>query len=336
MAVLLEKDQIGRREDLADLIAQVDAHDCPVVSAAKKGSKPGNTLMQWQCDSYAASSTLGVVDGTDVVSGDWQDPGVNRGILSNYVQIFRRTIRVSPLALEISNVAGLKDELANGIAKKLVELKRDIESQLVKQAGATGADGQADAGGSTPYLTKSLGEWISNSDGTPTVPTAFRTPAGSIESTILSSTIEDSHVQDVLSSIYSETGSIKTYMMPCGRTLKRAMTDRLTGVRSATDSNGIAATQIRTFSPQSGKKVTMTVDVFEGDFGTVSLVPDNFIAEQQDGFVLDMSGIELRYGKLPEVKELPDSGGGPIRMIEAVAALVVHNPLAHGKFNLDS
>ena len=49
-----------------------------------------------------------------------------------------------------------------------------------------------------------------------------------------------------------------------------------------------------------------------------------------------MDGIEIRYGKLPEVKELPDSGGGPIRMIEAVAALIVHNPLAHGKFDLAS
>ena len=116
MAALLEPGQIGKREDLADLIALVDAHDCPVVSSAKKGSKPGNTLMQWQCDSYDSAVTTGIVDGTDVTSSDYQNPGVNRGILSNYVQIFRRTIRVSPLSLEISNVAGLKDELANGIA----------------------------------------------------------------------------------------------------------------------------------------------------------------------------------------------------------------------------
>ena len=101
-------------------------------------------------------------------------------------------------------------------------------------------------------------------------------------------------------------------------------------------SNNIAATQVRTFSPQSGKKVTLAVDFFEGDFGSVALVPDNFMPAQTDGYVLDMDGIEIRYGKLPEVKELPDSGGGPIRMVEAVAALVVKNPLAHGKFDLAS
>ena len=239
---------------------------------------------------------------------------------------------MSPLSVEISNVAGLKDELAAGIANKLVELKRDMEKSYL-----SANDAQADAGGSTPYLTKGLATWISTAGGSVLqVPAAFRTPTASIETTATTANITDATVQDVLASIYSETGSIKNFTMPLGRTLKRAFTDRLTGTRSVTDSNGIAATQIRTFSPQSGKKVTLAVDVFEGDFGTVALVPDNFVPAQTDGYVLDMDGIEIRYGKLPEVKELPDSGGGPIRMIEAVAALIVHNPLAHGKFDLAS
>ena len=332
MASLLERQQIGKREDLADLIALVDAHDCPVVSSAKKGSKPGNTLMQWQADSYDSAVTTGTVDGTDVGSSDYQNPGANRAILSNYVQIFRRSIRVSPLSLEVSNVAGLKDELSNGIAKKLIELKRDIESTIL-----SANDAQADDG-TNAYLTKALGTWISTSGGSVLqVDSGFRTPSASIETTATTSNITDTTVQDVLASIYAQTGSIKTYTVPLGRTLKRAFTDRLTGTRSVTDaSNQLAATQIRTFSPQTGKKVTIAVDLFEGDFGTCSLVPDNFMPAQTDGYVLDMSGIELRYGKLPEVKELPDAGGGPIRMIEAVAALVVQNPLAHGKFDLAS
>lgn len=332
MASLLEKDQIGKREDLADYIALVDAHDCPLVSGAKKGAKPGNTLMQWQCDSYAATSTAGVVDGTDVTSSDYQNPGENRAILSNYVQVHRRTIRVSPLSIEISNVAGLNDELAGGIAKKLVEIKRDMEATYL-----SANDAQADDG-TNAYLTKGLGTWISTSGGSVLqVPSGFRTPSASIETTATTSNITDTTVQDVLASIYSQTGSIKNFTMPLGRTLKRAFTDRLTGTRSVTDTtNNIAATQVRTFSPQSGKKVSIAVDIFEGDFGTVSLVPDNFMPAQTDGYVLDMDGIEIRYGKLPEVKELSDNGGGPIRMIEAVASLCVKNPLAHGKFDLAS
>lgn len=333
MASLLEKDQIGKRESLADLISLVDAHDCPVVSSAKKGEKPGNTLMQWQASAYDAAVSTGTVDGTDVTSSDYENPGANRAILSNYVQVHRRVVRVSPLSIEISNVAGLKDELAQGIANKLVELKRDMEKSYL-----SANDAQADAGGSTPYLTKGLATWISTAGGSVLqVPAAFRTPTGSIEATATTANITDVTVQDVLSSIYSETGSINNYMMPLGRTLKRAFTDRLTGTRSVTDAtNNIAATQIRTFSPQTGKKVTLSVDFFEGDFGTLALIPDNFVVAQTDGFVLDMDGIEIRYGKLPEIKDLPDAGGGPIKMIEAVAALIVHNPLAHGKFDLAS
>ena len=331
MAVTLEYTQIGKREDLADLIANVDAHDTPVTSAAKKGSKPGNTLMTWQGDSYASAVSTGTVDGTDVSS--YEDPGANRALIQNYVQIFRRAFRVSTLAMDVSNIAGLNSELAGGIAKKIVELKRDIELTV-----CSANDAQADDG-SDAYLTKGLATWISTAGGSVLqVPSAYRTPSASIETTATSSTITDATVQDVLSSIFAQTGNIKNYMMPCGRTLKRGLTDRLTGIRTAAEGSTTStpATQVRTFSPVNGKKMTVSLDIFSGDFGTVSLVPSNFLEAATDGLCLDMSGIELRYSSLPEVKELPDSGGGPIRMIQAIAALVVHNPLAHGKFDLGS
>jgi hypothetical protein len=41
---------------------------------------------------------------------------------------------------------------------------------------------------------------------------------------------------------------------------------------------------------------------------------------------------EIRYANMPEIRDLPDYGGGPARLIEAVAGLVVKNPLAFGKF----
>jgi hypothetical protein len=101
-------------------------------------------------------------------------------------------------------------------------------------------------------------------------------------------------------------------------------------------SNQIAATQVRTFSPQKGKTVTMSVDTFDGDFGIIAIANSNFMPAATDGHVLDMSGIELRYGSLPAVTKLPNAGGGEARMIEAIAALIVYNPLGHGKFDLGS
>jgi len=46
-----------------------------------------------------------------------------------------------------------------------------------------------------------------------------------------------------------------------------------------------------------------------------------------------MDMVEVRYAKLPQVKDLPDAGGGPARLIEAIAGLVVKNPSGFGMFN---
>lgn len=62
--------------------------------------------------------------------------------------------RVSSLANEIQNVAGVKSELANGIAKKLVEIKRDMELTFLNDA-----DAQID-NGTNAYLTKSMGSFL--------------------------------------------------------------------------------------------------------------------------------------------------------------------------------
>ena len=80
------------------------------------------------------------------------------------------------------------------------------------------------------------------------------------------------------------------------------------------------------------------MDVFEGDFGRLRLHPSTFIAEggtavNFKGYVIPFDQAEIRYGKLPQIKELTDNGGGPARLIEAVAALVVYNPSGFGYFN---
>ena len=332
MAALLERQQIGKREDLADLVAQVDAHDLPVTSLAKKGSKPGNSVMSWQATSLSSAQNSPVVDGTDVSSYESN----SRSLLQNYIQIFRRAVRVSPLSIDISNVAGVRDELAFQVAAKIVELKRDMELTFCSTAGAVADDG------SNGYATRGLAKWIEVSGSKDSVlapDDAFCTPSGSIETTATTATLTDTHVQDVLSSIFAQTGSISQYDMPIGRTLKRAFTDRLTGTRAVSDTGSAtaAATQVRMFSPQNGKTISLRCDVFEGDFGTVRLHPSNWLDAQTDGLVLNMADVEIRYGKLPEVKELPDSGGGPIRLVEAYAALVMKaGGLNHGRFDLAS
>jgi len=45
MAELFERDQVGKRESLSDVIAMVDSKDTPVASMIPKGKKPGKVLL---------------------------------------------------------------------------------------------------------------------------------------------------------------------------------------------------------------------------------------------------------------------------------------------------
>lgn len=331
MAQLYERSQVGKREDLADYISLVDAKDTPFVAMAPKGSKPNNTYLQWQADNFPATATTGTVDGTDVTSGDYQNLNSGRALLANYVQVFRRPVRVSPLSVDVSIVAGLKDELAGMVAKGITLMKRDMEATFL-----SANDGQAD-NGTNPYLTKAMGTWISTSGGsTPAVPSAFRTPSASIVGgSAASTTLDESMVQGLLTSIWGQTGTFRDYDGIVGSSVKRAFTNLL--FTTSQNANTNTASSIRTFNREADAETFLSsVDVFEGDFGRIRLHPDAFMPAAYKGYVIPMDLCEIRYSSLPEVKDLPDYGGGPARLIEAVAGLVVKNPLAFGKFDFSS
>lgn len=326
MPALFERSQVGKREDLADYISLVDAKDTPIVSMVPKGSKPGNTLLQWQADNMPSPVSTGSVDGVDVSS--YENLNSGRALINNYIQVFQRAIRVSPLAVDVSIVAGLRDELAGMIAKGIKLLKRDMELTV-----GSDNDMQAD-NGTVPYLTRGLGSWIQNgAQALNPVPSAFRTPSASINTTATGSFAE-TDAQGVLTSIYGQTGQFKTYDTVVGTSLKRAFSNLL---YTTTASGTNQYQSIRTLSRDASSDVySASVDVFNGDFGSLRLHPSTFLPNAFRGYVLDMDLLELRYTNMPEVTELPDAGGGPARLIKAVAGLVVKNPLGLGKFSAAS
>lgn len=336
MPALFERTQVGKREDLADYISLVDARDTPITSMIPKGNKPGNTLLQWQADNMPVAQSTGSIDGVDVTS--YSNLNENRAVIQNYIQVFQRAIRVSPLAVDVSNVAGLRDELAGMVAKGIKLTKRDIEVTI-----SSDNDAQADSGpGGVPYLTRGLGKWIQNgAQSVLPVNSNYRTPTTSINTTATASFTE-SDAQGVLTSIYEQTGSFKEYDCVVGTSLKRAFSNLLftTGLTTTSSSSSTlvaGATAVRTFSRDANSDAYIaSVDIFEGDFGRLKLHPSLFVPNTFRGYVLDMELLELRYTNLPEVTELPDAGGGPARLIKAVAGLVCKNPLGLGKFAASS
>ena len=389
MAVLLETGyngtQSGGREDLSDLISNVDARSTVFTSLAKKGKKPGNAVMGWQMDKHDEPDATAYVDGKDVSMTQAQDaansasspafgnPGASRKLQQNYIQLFRRTFRISNLANEIQIVAGVKSELANGIAKKLVSLKRDMEYVFLSDQ-----DADADTG-SVGYKTKAMGSFLrrtayelgsapygdlnsenaayADNDAGGRNGTDFRVDESfcmpkdsSYESTV--ALLTEADVQNVLKSIYDTTGNIRDCDAVVGTALKRAFTNFTQGITNTLAGSGSGATAIadttaspiKTFTQDaSSKSFINAIDLFEGDFGRLRLHPSTFINEQTSasanavraykGYVIPFDQVEIRYGKLPEIKELTDNGGGPARLIQAIAALIVNNPQNFGYFD---
>ena len=135
------------------------------------------------------------------------------------------------------------------------------------------------------------------------------------------------------------------------RSLKRAFTNLTAGglstVNGAGTTNTYTQTSVRTFNQELGDDTfKASVDIFEGDFGRLILHPDVWISSTNGtpsattfnnvaykGYVVPMDMVEIRYAKMPEVKPLPDNGGGEGRLIQAIAGLVVKNPAGFGMFN---
>ena len=324
---LTELNQIHKREDILDVITRVDEKTTPFMARCRKGATPQNTFMQWTVDAYDEPRLGGVVDGSDVAS--FEDHGKFRAILATYLQTWQRTAKVTPLAQNVSNVAGVPNEMNRAVSMSMTHIARDMEATFLSDQ-----EHQADDG-VKPYLCRGLGQWIRSSDqALHPVPEAYR-PAGD---QIIESEPSEADFQALFQSIYDATGMSGRYTLFAGSDLRRRITD-MTRFNS-TSGTGAASREINT--NLSASRIVDSVSVYEGDYGSIEVVSSNFIGgpaagefttNPKRGYVLDMDKVVIRSFQQPTVKPLSDDGGGPRSYIRAIAALAVLSPIGLGKIN---
>lgn len=327
MAGTQEISQVGKRQDIADLIAIADAKETNFTSAIRKGKKPGNTLVEWQADKFDTPRTTGTVDGKDVQTTE--DASKNRQKLYGRLQIFRRAPQVTNLAEKVSIVAGISNpaqnnptgntEFARAKAVKMVEVKRDKEQTFLSDN-----DSQAD-NGDLPYLTRGLGSWISSSAQTDLpVPVDYRTPTASIFSAAIAG-FDENAFRALLQSRWDQTGVTNELNGYVGSAIKNAITDF-----SRYEANKSNYTPVRFYNDKDkGAKISTKVDVYEGDYGTVLLFLNSFMPNQYRGYFVDMNFLEERPVDAGSFEQLENQGGGPRGIIEQISCLVNLNPLGH-------
>lgn len=333
MAIATTYNTAGDREDLTNALTILTPEDCPKTSTFPKSQAPMNAYQEWQVDSLLPVSFGGVLEGQDVQQ--FTDQVVNRARIGNYIQNFIGAWAVSRNQ-EASVPAGVSNEVANSKTKTAREMKRSIEAMI-----GSDNDRQQD-NGTVPYKSRALGKWISTTPGTD-VPTAFATPSASIDTTATAS-LTESNFNDVFQSIFQQVGGRRSYTLYAGPALKRAISNfqRSTGTSGTT----------KTYQVTQGAtehQIDLNVTLYEGDFHTVTVVPDLFngvldgaapstTTNQQKarGYVIDPDLVGIGYMFGMESNELPDFGGGRNGYIRSCVTLMVKNPLGLGKFAASS
>ena len=344
----------GSHRDLLDAITLVDSKETPLFSMVPKGSAPTNILFEWPVDKQLAPVDSAVIDGSDLAhsntaaSSDFDSAQGDYDVLSNRVQWFREQALVSKLTQDVQNQAGIPNHYQYAVRKKLLQLKRIIEATICgdtftyNDGGATYTGEPVTGTSSAANRTRVLGRWIDN--GNTALPEAYRTPAASIESGTTAAALTEAEVNDVMQSIYEETGQVKVFSLLAGPNLKKRFKD-FTQTQFA---NSDVASAIKVYNQEmKSKKIVNTVDIYEGDFGTVELIPSLWLnhdlgfsttnlgtTAKARGYVLNMDLLEMRFNQMPKVTQLTDNGGGPRFAVDTIAGLCVKNPLGLGAFKL--
>ncbi len=294
----------------------------PLTSLASKKKATG-TFFEWQVDDLSTAEFDGVSEGEDVTS--FSNQAANRTRLGNYVQKLRRSFMVSDIQ-QLVETAAISSEYANSESKAVRELKRDFEAAI-----CSAQDRQAEAGAGSPYKTRGMFKWLGVGGQPADVPAAFQNVANDTGGTPVS----ESEFNTVLENLYSANGMPGGQLtLIAGPTLKGDISDF---------SRAVAATQstYQVTQTAESKKITLSVNLYEGDFGNVAIVPSVFLnrtsgvstVDANAGLLIDPEYVSIFTLKAESRSELEDQGGGSRGFADLIAGISCDSPKAHGYFN---
>lgn len=335
--MLLARNVVGNQQDWAQYITLADGHKTPILNAIPVGDKPVNVEHLYQADTYTDPTDVAWPDGKDWDT--FESAAKNRVELKARIQEIVKTASVSRKAQDVTNAAGVADELAREIKKKLIETSRTIEAAI-----GSDQESQADTGGAAATdgdKSRGIGKWVQNGAQTHLpIPAAVRTPAASIYSGTKANLNEDA-VKDVLESIWAETGNqSSTRQLFCGQKLKRRFTDFQFYIPSNFSTQSTARISNRNESENS---LGGSVDFYDSDFGDLELHLTKWLAHanfggtagksQWRGYILNMDMWQLRWNQKPMVHRLEFKGGSYNAAINCIYMLLCKNSICEGKID---
>ena len=322
MPPLVERNQIGKRESLADLIANVEVAQTPFSSQIPKRKRPVNNIHDWQLKKYKTVGHKGVLDNKDA-----DNFGHNA---RKRVHAVGQKVWDNPAISDFANeatIAGLsRGEMAEQIADSIVAVKWKIERR-----GLSNEDCQIDDG-TNPNETRGVFQWASATAQTLyPVPDGYRPHADQVFTDALDQLTEE-EFKDMCARAYKVRKGPHDLDGYVGVDLKRIITGY--SIWTPDKSNHTLA---RNFFQQATRTLTSVIDMLDLDTGKIKLhlsahaMTDAETGEDSDythrsGIFSDMKMLWLRFTRKPRVRRLEDKGGGPRAIVDAIFMYGCDNP----------
>jgi len=139
MSLYSTYDQVGKAEDVSDIITDISPTDTPFTTMVKSEKVSARTF-EWQEDSLAAAAANAAIEGADASMATLSATTMR----TNNTQILTKAFQVSATADSIKTYGRAK-ETAYQLGKALKEIKRDLEKAYVgvSNAAVTGSESAA-------------------------------------------------------------------------------------------------------------------------------------------------------------------------------------------------
>jgi hypothetical protein len=324
---------LSNHEDLANLIYNISPTETPFVNSAMRGIA-SNKHHEWEMDQLAAAAFNAQVEGVSFTAAETRAAPER---LQTYTQISTKDLRVTGTQ-EAINKVGRSSELAYQMAKQGLEIRRDMERQLMgfmTSADATATIGVGSFGDSYPLrvgsssvarVTGSVRTWIRfNTSLSATGSPSNALPASAVnqpadDAVAVSGTARallESDVKAVIRSAWTEGGNPSMIFVDA---FNKQAVSAFTGGTTKYDTS-------------EDKKLVTAIDLYISDFGDHTVIPDRFLIQPNGAgsngtalYALDMNYWGIHYLRQFHEVNLAKTADSENRALIAEWALVCKNP----------
>ena len=289
----------GNREDLSDMIYNIDPTDTPFVTSIGRRNV-SNVNFDWQTENLPAVSTTVEEEGFELS----RSAATATVRATNVCQIQKRDATVTGTQQSM-NSAGRNSEMAHQMALASKALKRDMEKSLMaNQASVAGNT-------TTARKTRALEAWLATNDSRGASGADGSTSAAATDGT--QRALDETLLKGNLQTCYIN-GAEPTVLMvgPVNKMKVSAFTGR--------------STSQQIVSPST---ILQSATIYASDFGDLKVVPNRWQRERT-AFLLDPQYAAVAYFRNFQRTPIAKIGDAETEMILVEYGLEMRNEAAHG------